>query len=386
MNSHIRPESSIREFKRHSNIFPHDTVTARAISRLSQAVARMTANDTAGTSANGLEDTQRKEFIPSSSLTQLSVQTVSLNDTSSTFGLFTQRSSLPRATSPLPLLTTGSKRSYSYVVGHSRPLDTHFPFPSALSSSSRRLSNLNRFHQHQPIICDDATSSDTSMLSITPPRSEPSVGSSADLSSCADESHSTALHSSFRQKRRRKRRKDGHSSHSTGLAGDCRWNRWRISNPPIDDDERVHRTSKRIDILAIDEDSSEEGPIKKARVTEKVLEFPPSFNSQGRCKCGNHRLRRTASLSPKRSHYHFGETHESGETLSSRKLRKPTKFRKSLLNSRQSTPLINHSAHCDSILQDNQFEEFPSSQPLNGISDEDADGDDECSDATPPQK
>ncbi|VDN98377.1 unnamed protein product [Rodentolepis nana] len=374
MNSHVRPESSIRGFKRRSNIFHHDTVTARAISRLSQAVARMTANDTAGTSANSIEDTHRKKFTSSTSLIQLRVQTVGLNDTSSTFGLFTQRSYLPRATSPLPLLTTGSKRSYSYVVGHSRPLDTHLPFPSALSSSSRRMTNLNRFHQHQPIICDDATSSDTSMLSITPPRSEPSVGSSADLSSCANESHPTVLHSSYRQKRRRKRRKDGQNSHFTGLADDCRWNHWRISNPPIDDDERVHRTSKRVDILDIDdEDSSEEGPIKKARVTEKVLEIPPSFHSQGRCKCGNHQLRRTASLSPKRSHRHFGESHEGSEALS-KKLRKPTKFRKSLLNSRQSTPLISHSVHCDGMPHDNQFEEFSSSQPLNGNSDEDADG------------
>ncbi|VUZ45998.1 unnamed protein product [Hymenolepis diminuta] len=386
INSHEGPGSSIHRSKRHNNIFPHDTVTARAISRLSQAIARMTANDTIETDASVLEDIHRKEFTPSSSLTQLSVQTEGLNDTS-TFGLFTQRSFLSRARSPLPLLNTGSKRSYNYVVGYSRPLDTRFPFSSASTTSSRRLSNLTRFQQQQPIICDDAASSDTSMLSLTPPRSEPTIGSSADLSSCAEESHPCSFHFSFRQKSWRKRRKERHNSHSTSLVGDCRWNRWRNPNPAIDDDERAHRALKRIDILDIDDDSSEEGPIKKARVTEKVLEIPPSLHRQGRCKCGNHRLRRTASLSPKRSHHRFGEKYEGGaEASSSRNLRKPTKFRKSLLNSRQATPSADHSAHCDSVSHDNHFQEFSSTQPLNGISDEDADGDDECSDASPRKK
>lgn len=358
MTSHgeqvVTDANPMRKLSKDYHGFPHDTVTARAISRLSQGVARMTANDPTELDPNSLE-VLFSNAIFLGQIAQWIHTFIAIN--SIWWPEFTKwwstqryiinfwviysavrvrhklvicRSSLAQVRFPLPLLNTGSKRSFNYVLGSSPPLNMR-SVPNG-PITSRRQSYLTRF---QPIICDDTISSDSSMLSITPPRSEPTASSSPEVSSSMDESHSYCFHSTTRHKRWRRRRKDWHhrkrNSHSTGV-NDCRWNDWR--NPtPLLEERNAHRASRRVDILE-DDDSSEEGPLKKARVTEKVFE-----NSQlDRCQC-NHRQnrpRRTASLSPKRSHQYFSKQHDGNImiTADSRIHRKPTKFRKSLLATR----------------------------------------------------
>ncbi|KAM7540659.1 hypothetical protein Aperf_G00000029084 [Anoplocephala perfoliata] len=294
---------------------------------------------------------------------------------SSTFGLFTQRSSLSRVRFPLPLLNTGSKRSFNYVLDASRPLSMRSSITNA-PFISRRQPYLTRFQQ--PIICDDMISSDSSMLSVTPPRSEPTASSSPEVSSSMDESHSYCFHSTTRHKRWRRRRKDWyHRKRNFHSTGNCRWNDWRDPAPVLEE-RSAYRASRRADILE-DDDSSEEGPLKKARVTEKVFENP--HHDHCRCNQLGNRPRRTASLSPKRSHQHFSKQHDGNLmiTADSRMHRKPTKFRKSLLTPRAAFSR-NFSIHFGSP-NENQSPKFSPYQPLNGHSDEDADGDDECSDA-----
>lgn len=226
----------------------------------------------------------------------------------------------------LPVLNAGSKRSFSYVLGSSRPLTMNSCMNALRASRNASFKTRFPYPSHS-----DAVSSDSSMLSITPPRSEPTASSSPVLTSSPDDSHAYCFHSMRRRRWRRRRKEWWHRKRESHSAGgtDCRWNTWRNPEPPLgelsDGRGSIHRIYRRCDILDPNEDSSEEGPLKKARVAEKVFENI----HRRRCRCDG-LLRRTASLSPRRSWL----TQHENMVIDSKKHRKPTKFRKSLLTAR----------------------------------------------------
>ncbi|KAL5111508.1 hypothetical protein TcWFU_002062 [Taenia crassiceps] len=214
--------------------------------------------------------------------------------------------------------------------------------------------------------------------------SEPTASSSPVVTSSPDESHAYCFHS-MRRRRWRKRRKEWwhrkRESHSTG-GTDCRWNSWRSPEPPLGDlsDGRgsVHRIHRRCDILDSNEDSSEEGPLKKARVVEKVFEKI----HRRKCRCDGI-LRRTASLSPRRSYPRSWLMQHENMVIDNKKHRKPPNFRKSLLTTRTVKKTFTK--------YNDDWNENRSSKPswyklLNGRSDDDEEGDDECSDDTPERR
>ncbi|EUB63699.1 hypothetical protein EGR_01322 [Echinococcus granulosus] len=302
MNSHGESGDitthSRRKYSRGSCVFHPDAVTAKTISRLSQGVARLSANDNEEGDSKSIDVKLQHEEIsrhPWTRSNEHNFFTTGLpSDTSPSFGLHTQRSSVARVKLSLPTLNTGSKRSFSYVLGSFRPLNMN-SCTNAMRPS-RNVSFKTRFPY--PSYCD-AMSSDSSMLSITPPRSEPTASSSPVVTSSPDESHAYCFHS-VRRRRWRKRRKDSwHRKRESRSVGgtDYRWNSWRNPALLLDGRGSVHRINRRCNVLDPEEDSSEEGPLKKARVTEKVFESV----HRRRCRCDD-LLRRTASLSPRRSY------------------------------------------------------------------------------------
>ncbi|VDK20278.1 unnamed protein product [Taenia asiatica] len=166
-------------------------------------------------------------------------------------------------------------------------------------------------------------------------RSEPTASSSPIVTSSPDESHAYCFHSMRRRRWRRRHKEWWHKKRESHSAGgtDCRWNSWRNPEPPLgelsDGRSSVHRIYRRCDIFDLNEESSEEGPLKKARVAEKVFENI----HRRRCRCDG-LLRRTASLSPRRSYQRSWLVQHENMVVDSKKHRKPMKFRKSLLTTR----------------------------------------------------
>ncbi|KAH9285538.1 hypothetical protein ECG_01246 [Echinococcus granulosus] len=383
MNSHGESGDitthSRRKYSRGSCVFHPDAVTAKTISRLSQGVARLSANDNEEGDSKSIDVKLQHEEIsrhPWTRSNEHNFFTTGLpSDTSPSFGLHTQRSSVARVKLSLPTLNTGSKRSFSYVLGSFRPLNMN-SCTNAMRPS-RNVSFKTRFPY--PSYCD-AMSSDSSMLSITPPRSEPTASSSPVVTSSPDESHAYCFHS-VRRRRWRKRRKDSwHRKRESRSVGgtDYRWNSWRNPALLLDGRGSVHRINRRCNVLDPEEDSSEEGPLKKARVTEKVFESV----HRRRCRCDD-LLRRTASLSPRRSYPRSCFTQHENMVVDNKKHRKPTKFRKSLLTARNITK---YSPKYTDNSNESRSSKLSSYKFLNARSDEDEEGDDECSDETPERR
>uniref|UniRef100_A0A5K3EQY2 Ovate family protein n=1 Tax=Mesocestoides corti TaxID=53468 RepID=A0A5K3EQY2_MESCO len=315
-------------------IFHPDAVTAKTISRLSKGVARLSANDDT-TNAPDAPEVAIKTFI-------ICYLSQALNK-------------VKRHKSVGPKLAT-------------------------LLLSSQAIHLL-------PSACIHKESSDSSMLSLTPPRSQPTASSSPIVSSSDDLQTISII--SMRRRRWRKRRKGCWSKRrGANSVGDTEhnWSNWRTPVPLLADlsdshigSHRVHRRG--VEFFDSDEDSSEEGPLKKARVTENVFESI----WRHRCNCVG-RPRRTASSSPKRFNLLSTQMHhEKMATDCSRKQRKPMRFRKSLLTTR-STPMT--APQDETISDGDHSSERPSSNLVAHVigNFEDDEGDDERSDATPERK
>ncbi len=259
------------------------------------------------------------------------------------FGLYTQRSPTQRAKLALPRLNPGSKRTFSYVLDTSQP--TRFSFTTSTTTSSTRPSRFapikNRFFPSPFYLEDD--SSDSSMLSVTPPRSEPTASSSPALSSSQED-----LHDQMRRRRGRRHRKHRgiwrSKKRNSGLAAvggsDC-WNHWRgptsAAGDLSDGGPPPKFLGNRRRNFGDDDDSSEEGHgLKKARVTERVFEVTTLCHRKGdKCNCASRRGRRTASLSPGRRRLgrRRGSRHCEEKMVTDRSERRPMRFRMSLLGS-----------------------------------------------------
>uniref|UniRef100_A0A5K3EPA3 Ovate family protein n=2 Tax=Mesocestoides corti TaxID=53468 RepID=A0A5K3EPA3_MESCO len=364
-------------------IFHPDAVTAKTISRLSKGVARLSANDDTTNAPDAPEPSVKQGEKAQICWSKASNSSIELpGDTSSSFGLYTQRSPALRVKLSLPSLNAGSKRSFSYVIDSSLSMNV------ASFSNSLRSSSITPLKSR--VFCPlyfDAESSDSSMLSLTPPRSQPTASSSPIVSSSDDLQTISII--SMRRRRWRKRRKGCWSKRrGANSVGDTEhnWSNWRTPVPLLADlsdshigSHRVHRRG--VEFFDSDEDSSEEGPLKKARVTENVFESI----WRHRCNCVG-RPRRTASSSPKRFNLLSTQMHhEKMATDCSRKQRKPMRFRKSLLTTR-STPMT--APQDETISDGDHSSERPSSNLVAHVigNFEDDEGDDERSDATPERK